>query len=64
MTGQRRRRDPVPPPGVPESHLFPHAYGPTDRDAVKRVLEVRWDEEERATGLAVVQAKPALVDTW
>jgi len=44
--------DPVPPPGVPEETLFPHVFGPVNRDAVVRVLEVRWDGEGRATGLA------------
>ncbi|WP_077796271.1 DUF952 domain-containing protein [Streptomyces sp. JHA26] len=43
---------PVPPPGVAEGTLFPHVFGPVDRDAVERVLEVRWDDEGRATGLA------------
>ncbi|MGW0827726.1 DUF952 domain-containing protein [Streptomyces sp. NPDC002845] len=43
---------PAPPPGVPESTLFPHVFGPINRDAVERVLEVRWDDEGRATGLA------------
>ncbi|GAA3796099.1 DUF952 domain-containing protein [Streptomyces phyllanthi] len=42
---------PVPPPGVAEGTSFPHVFGPLDRDAVERVLEVRWDEEGRATGL-------------
>ncbi|MGW3726002.1 DUF952 domain-containing protein [Streptomyces sp. F001] len=42
---------PAPPPGVAESTLFPHVYGPVNRDAVERVLEVRWDDEGRATGL-------------
>ncbi|MEU2288667.1 DUF952 domain-containing protein [Streptomyces sp. NPDC013178] len=42
---------PAPPPGVPDSTLFPHVFGPLDRGAVTRVLEVRWDEEGRATGL-------------
>ncbi|MGW3941116.1 DUF952 domain-containing protein [Streptomyces phaeochromogenes] len=43
--------DPTPPPGVDEGVLFPHVFGPLDRDAVERVLEVQWDEEGRATGL-------------
>ncbi|MBX9424299.1 MULTISPECIES: DUF952 domain-containing protein [Streptomyces] len=42
---------PTPPPGVGADVLFPHVFGPVDRDAVARVLEVRWDEEGRATGL-------------
>ncbi|MGX1271289.1 DUF952 domain-containing protein [Streptomyces phaeoluteigriseus] len=42
---------PAPPPGVPESTLFPHVFGPLDRGAVIRVLEVHWDEEGRAARL-------------
>ncbi|MFF3910772.1 DUF952 domain-containing protein [Streptomyces sp. NPDC001848] len=42
---------PTPPPGVAEGTLFPHVFGPVDRDAVTRILEVEWDEEGRATGL-------------
>ncbi|USQ82442.1 DUF952 domain-containing protein [Streptomyces phaeoluteigriseus] len=42
---------PAPPPGVPGSVLFPHVFGPLDRSAVTRVLEVHWDKEDRATGL-------------
>ncbi|MER8002258.1 DUF952 domain-containing protein [Streptomyces sp. NPDC095613] len=45
---------PVPPPGVAESVVFPHVYGPVDRDAVTRILEIAWDEQGRATGLADV----------
>lgn len=43
---------PVPPPGVAEGTLFPHVFGPVNRDAVVRVLQVRWDERGRAVGLA------------
>lgn len=42
---------PVPPPGVAEGTLFPHVFGPLNRDAVERVLEVHWDDQGRATGL-------------
>jgi uncharacterized protein (DUF952 family) len=45
---------PAPPPGVAESTLFPHVFGPVNRDAVTRVLEVRWDEDGRAAGLTDV----------
>lgn len=43
--------DPAPPPGVADGTLFPHVFGPIDRDAVARVLRVRWDENGLATGL-------------
>ncbi|MFF1507148.1 DUF952 domain-containing protein [Streptomyces sp. NPDC058326] len=42
---------PAPPPGADADVLFPHLFGPVDRDAVARVLEVEWDESGRATGL-------------
>ncbi|MFF7851619.1 DUF952 domain-containing protein [Streptomyces sp. NPDC090109] len=45
---------PTPPPGVPDGTLFPHVYGPLDRDAVVRVLEITWDEDGRATGTAPI----------
>ncbi|MFF7776584.1 DUF952 domain-containing protein [Streptomyces tanashiensis] len=43
---------PTPPPGVTEGTLFPHVFGPVDRAAVDEVLEVVWDGDGRATGLA------------
>ncbi|WP_405870888.1 MULTISPECIES: DUF952 domain-containing protein [unclassified Streptomyces] len=45
---------PAPPPGVAEGTLFPHVFGPVNRDAVARVLVVRWDAEGRAAGLEEV----------
>jgi uncharacterized protein (DUF952 family) len=42
---------PAPPPGVPRGTLFPHVFGPLDRDAVARVLEVRWAPDGSAAGL-------------
>ncbi|WP_059080415.1 DUF952 domain-containing protein [Streptomyces scabiei] len=44
---------PAPPPGVRADVLFPHVFGPLDRDAVVRVLEIRCDAEGRAVGLGV-----------
>ncbi|TLS46832.1 DUF952 domain-containing protein [Streptomyces montanus] len=46
---------PAPPPGVDGSTLFPHIFGPVNRDAVERVLQVRWDDDGRATGLEDVE---------
>ncbi|WP_037683591.1 DUF952 domain-containing protein [Streptomyces griseus] len=46
---------PAPPPGVAGDVSFPHVFGPLDRDAVVRVLEVRWDEAGRAAGLDEVR---------
>lgn len=41
-----------PPPGVPEGTLFPHVFGPLERDAVTRVLRVAFDGDDGpATGL-------------
>ncbi|MFI9549188.1 DUF952 domain-containing protein [Streptomyces sp. NPDC052016] len=48
--------DPAPPPGVPGGTLFPHVYGPLDREAVTRVLTVRWDDGGRAAGLVETAA--------
>lgn len=42
---------PAPPPGVSGETLFPHVFGPLDRDAVDHVLEVRFDEGGRASEL-------------
>ncbi|MFC8172496.1 DUF952 domain-containing protein [Streptomyces sp. NPDC057242] len=44
--------DPAPPPGVPGGTLFPHVFGPLDRGAVERILEITWDGSGRATGTA------------
>ncbi|MFL1898496.1 DUF952 domain-containing protein [Streptomyces tauricus] len=43
--------DPTPPPGVGANVLFPHLFGPLDRDAVERVLEIEWDDDGRAVAL-------------
>ncbi|MGW0711895.1 DUF952 domain-containing protein [Streptomyces sp. NPDC002643] len=43
--------DPAPPPGVGDDVLFPHVYGPINRDAVVRVQGVEWNGEGRATRL-------------
>ncbi|GAA2301376.1 DUF952 domain-containing protein [Streptomyces hawaiiensis] len=42
---------PAPPPGVSGDVIFPHVFGPLDRDAVDHVLEVRFDGEGRAVEL-------------
>ncbi|MGW0610551.1 DUF952 domain-containing protein [Streptomyces sp. NPDC002788] len=49
---EREAAAPAPPPGVTGGTLFPHVFGPLDRDAVHHVLEVRWDDEGRAVGLS------------
>ncbi|WP_200308911.1 DUF952 domain-containing protein [Streptomyces adelaidensis] len=41
----------APPPGVGADVLFPHAFGPINRDSVIEILEIQWDEEGRAAGL-------------
>lgn len=43
--------DPAPPSGVGDDVLFPHVFGPIDRNAVVRIQGVEWDEEGRATRL-------------
>ncbi|KQY58191.1 hypothetical protein ASD11_00525 [Aeromicrobium sp. Root495] len=42
---------PAPPEGVSTDVLFPHVFGPVDRDAVTSVLRVVWDEDDRAVSL-------------
>jgi uncharacterized protein (DUF952 family) len=42
---------PAPPPGVAAGTLFPHVFGPLNRDAVTGVRQVAWDAENHATGL-------------
>ncbi|MEU8569713.1 DUF952 domain-containing protein [Streptomyces pathocidini] len=41
------------PPGTTPGALFPHVYGHINRSAVAGMLEVRRDENGRATALAV-----------
>ncbi|MEU1280901.1 DUF952 domain-containing protein [Streptomyces sp. NPDC005805] len=50
--------EPAPLPGAPEGVLFPHVHGPVEREAVVRLLEVRWDDAGRATGLAEFVPSP------
>jgi uncharacterized protein (DUF952 family) len=45
---------PAPPPGVGDDVLFPHVFGPLNRDAVVGIQEVEWDADGRATGLSDV----------
>ncbi|WP_338674874.1 DUF952 domain-containing protein [Streptomyces sp. SCSIO 30461] len=41
-----------PPAGVSPDTLFPHVYGPIDRDAVQGLLEIRRDAQGRAVEFA------------
>ncbi|MGX1885524.1 DUF952 domain-containing protein [Streptomyces sp. NPDC055287] len=50
-TVEREAAVPAPPPGVAGGTLFPHVFGPVNRDAVERILEIQWDEAGRARGL-------------
>ena len=45
---------PAPPPGVAEGTLFPHVFGPINRDAVNHVLQVHWNNQDQATALSEV----------
>lgn len=47
----REAADPAPPAGVDDDVLFPHLFGALDRSAVEEVLQVVWDETDRAVGL-------------
>jgi uncharacterized protein (DUF952 family) len=42
---------PTPPPGVSADTLFPHIYGPLNRDAVTGILQLEWDAAGHPTGL-------------
>ena len=42
---------PTPPPGVSDETLFPHVFGPVNRDAVTGFLQVEWDAEGQAAAL-------------
>ncbi|WP_405732917.1 DUF952 domain-containing protein [Streptomyces sp. NBC_01537] len=44
---------PAPPPGTPDAMLFPHVYGRINRSAVAGMMEVQWDDDGKAVGLAL-----------
>ncbi|RYJ06720.1 MAG: DUF952 domain-containing protein [Actinomycetales bacterium] len=47
----REAAHPAPPAGVADDTLFPHLFGALTRNAVEEVLQVVWDETDRAVGL-------------
>ncbi|MGA6159312.1 DUF952 domain-containing protein [Stenotrophomonas sp. NPDC087984] len=49
--------NPAPPSGVAENCLFPHVFGPLNREAVARIQEIVWDSESRAVGLTDVSPR-------
>jgi uncharacterized protein len=51
--------DPAPPPGVPDSTLFPHVYGPVEKAAVTGVRYLRRDHDGRYLSL---ESRPATAE--
>ena len=56
---RREPADPAPPPGVAAGTLFPHVYGPIERDAVAEVRYARRDPSGRYISL---EARPPTAD--